>query len=199
MSASVPTILIIDCYDSFTFNLYQQVGKLGGRPVVYTCDTPLLQLEKIPCDRIILSPGPGTPYQSGVCLDVLLTMSRTIPTLGVCLGHQAICTAFGGRVVRSGHLMHGKTSEIICDGKGIYEGVPSPFTATRYHSLVAEKDSLPPELVVTAESVDDGFVMGVRLTKFPIEGVQFHPESVLSHDGDALMKNFLYGSRQEGA
>jgi anthranilate synthase component II len=191
-----PTVLIVDCYDSFTFNLYQQVGKLGARPVVATCDTPLGELEKTGCDRIILSPGPGTPDDAGVCLEVLGSMSRTIPTLGVCLGHQAICTAFGGRVVRSGHLMHGKTSEIKNDGKGVYEGLPSPFTATRYHSLVAQRDTLPPELVVTAESIDDGFVMGVRHTKYPIEGVQFHPESILSHDGDALMKNFLFGPQR---
>ena len=196
---SSPTVLIVDCYDSFTFNLYQQVGKLGGRPVVFTCDTPLEKLEKVLCDRIILSPGPGTPEDSGVCLEVLDSMSRTIPTLGVCLGHQAICTAFGGRVVRSGHLMHGKTSEITSDGKGVYEGLPSPFTATRYHSLVAQRETLPPELLVTAESTDDGFVMGVRHTKYPIEGVQFHPESILSHDGDALMKNFLFGPRAVGA
>jgi len=196
---SVPTVLIVDCYDSFTFNLYQQVGKLGARPVVVTCDTPLADLEKTNCDRIILSPGPGTPEDSGVCLEVLDTMSKTIPTLGVCLGHQAICTAFGGRVIRSGHLMHGKTSEITSDGKDVYEGLPSPFTATRYHSLVAQRDTLPPELVVTAESIDDGFVMGVRHTKYPIEGVQFHPESILSHDGDALMKNFLFGPRRMGA
>jgi anthranilate synthase component II len=194
-----PTVLIVDCYDSFTFNLYQQVGKLGARPVVATCDTPLEELKKIRCDRIILSPGPGTPEDSGVCLEVLDSMSKTIPTLGVCLGHQAICTAFSGRVVRSGHLMHGKTSEITSDGKGVYEGLPSPFTATRYHSLVAQRDMLPPELVVTAESLDDHFVMGVRHTKYPIEGVQFHPESILSHDGDALMKNFLFAPRQVGA
>ncbi|MEN6395734.1 MAG: aminodeoxychorismate/anthranilate synthase component II, partial [Methanoregula sp.] len=158
-----------------------------------------LQLQKITCDRIILSPGPGTPDDSGVCLEVLDTMSRTIPTLGVCLGHQAICTAFGGRVVRSGHLMHGKTSEIRSDGKCIYDGLPSPFIATRYHSLVAQRDTLPPELVVTAECVDEGCVMGVRHTNYPIEGVQFHPESILSHDGDALMKNFLFSSRQVDA
>jgi anthranilate synthase/aminodeoxychorismate synthase-like glutamine amidotransferase len=196
---SPPTVLIVDCYDSFTFNLYQQVGKLGAKPVVFTCDTPLSQLEKTACDRIILSPGPGTPENSGVCLEVLDTMSRTIPTLGVCLGHQAICTAFGGRVVRSGHLMHGKTSEIQSDGKGVYEGLPSPFTATRYHSLVAQQNSLPPELSVVAESLDDGFVMGVRHCRYPIEGVQFHPESILSHNGDALMRNFLFGPRRVGA
>jgi anthranilate synthase component 2 len=199
MSARVPTVLIVDCYDSFTFNLYQQVGKLGAKPVVYTCDTPLEKLEKIPCDRIILSPGPGTPEDSGVCMDVLRTMSKTVPTLGVCLGHQAICTAFGGRVVRSGHLMHGKTSGIRHNGTGVFAGLPSPFTATRYHSLVADKATLPPELCVVAESVDDGFVMGVRHTRYPIEGVQFHPESILSHDGDALMRNFLFGTRAVGA
>ncbi len=196
---NIPTVLIVDCYDSFTFNLYQQVGKLGARPVVFTCDTPLSKLEKTCCDRIILSPGPGTPEDSGVCLEVLNTMSKTVPTLGVCLGHQAICTAFGGRVVRSGHLMHGMTSEIKNDSKGVYAGLPTPFTATRYHSLVAQKETLPPELEVVAESLDDGFVMGVRHTKFPIEGVQFHPESILSHNGDALMRNFLFGQRKETA
>jgi anthranilate synthase/aminodeoxychorismate synthase-like glutamine amidotransferase len=196
---SAPTVLIVDCYDSFTFNLFQQVGKLGAKPVVFTCDTPLSRLEKIACNRIILSPGPGTPEESGVCLDVIDTMSRTIPTLGVCLGHQAICIAFGGKVVRSGHLMHGKTSEIANDGRGVYAGLPTPFTATRYHSLVAQRDTLPPELVITAESLDDSLVMGVRHAQYPIEGVQFHPESILSHDGDALMKNFLFGPREKNA
>ena len=188
-----PVVLIIDCYDSFTFNLYQQVGKLGAKPIVYTCDTPLSHLEKIRCDRIILSPGPGTPEDSGVCLDVLGTMSKTIPTLGVCLGHQAICTAFGGQVIRSGHLMHGMTSEIKSDGRGVYTGMPDPFIATRYHSLVAQRETIPPELEIVSESLDDGFVMGVRHTHYPIEGVQFHPESILTHDGDILMKNFLFG------
>ena len=118
-------------------------------------------------------------------------MSRTIPTLGVCLGHQAICTVFGGEVVRARHLMHGKTSEIRHDGKRIFSGIPSPFTATRYHSLVAREDSLPGELVVTATSLDDNYVMGIRHTKYPIEGVQFHPESILSQDGDRIIRNFL--------
>jgi anthranilate synthase/aminodeoxychorismate synthase-like glutamine amidotransferase len=196
---SAPTVLIVDCYDSFTFNLYQQVGKLGAKPVVFTCDTPLEKLEKTRCDRIILSPGPGTPEESGVCLEVIDTMSRTVPTLGVCLGHQAICTVFGGKVVRSGHLMHGKTSEIKSDGRGVYAGLPTPFAATRYHSLVAQRDTLPQELVITAESLDDHCVMGVRHMKYPIEGVQFHPESILSHDGDALMRNFLFGPREKNA
>jgi anthranilate synthase/aminodeoxychorismate synthase-like glutamine amidotransferase len=189
-------VLIVDCYDSFTFNLFQQVGMLGGDPVVFTCDTPLERLEQTRCDRIILSPGPGTPQDSGVCLEVLDTMSKTIPTLGVCLGHQAICTVFGGEVVRAKHLMHGKTSEIRHDGKGVFTGIPEPFSATRYHSLVAREDSLPKELQVSATSLDDGYVMGVRHTRYPIEGVQFHPESVLSPEGDQIIKNFLYGMRR---
>lgn len=185
-------VMIVDCYDSFTFNLYQQVGKLGGNPVVYCCDTPLEALQKSGCDRIILSPGPGTPEDSGVCREVLETMSRTIPTLGVCLGHQTICTAFGGEVIRATHLMHGKTSSIHHDGKGIFAGVPAPFIATRYHSLVAQRESLPDDLIVTASSDDDGYVMGVRHTRYPIEGVQFHPESILSPEGDRIIRNFLY-------
>jgi anthranilate synthase/aminodeoxychorismate synthase-like glutamine amidotransferase len=186
-------VLIVDCYDSFTFNLYQQVGRLGAEPVVFTCDTPLAHLEKTGCDRIILSPGPGTPEEAGVCLDVLGSMSRTIPTLGVCLGHQAICTIFGGNVVRAHRLMHGKTSEIRHDGRGIYTGITAPFSATRYHSLVAERGSLPPDLLITAESLDDGCVMGVRHTSYPIEGVQFHPESILTGTGDRIIRTFLFG------
>ena len=187
-------VLIVDCYDSFTFNLYQQVGKLGAEPLVLPCDTPLEVLMKTGCDRIILSPGPGTPQDAGVCLDVLETMSRNIPTLGVCLGHQAICTAFGGEVIRAPHLMHGKTSAIRHDGKRIFDGIPTPFTATRYHSLVARKESLPDELEVTATSVEDGYIMGVRHHTYPIEGVQFHPESILSAEGDRIIKNFLEGT-----
>lgn len=185
-------VLIVDCYDSFTYNLYQQVGRLGGEPVVYPCDTPLELLQKTGCERIILSPGPGTPADSGVSLEVLETMSRTVPTLGVCLGHQAICAAFGGSVVRAPRLMHGKTSPITHDGTGLFTGIQVPFIATRYHSLVAERESLPKELVVTATSMDDGFVMGVRHSRYPIDGVQFHPESVLSPEGDRIIKNFLF-------
>ena len=187
-------VLIIDCYDSFTFNLYQQVGKLGAEPLVLPCDTPLEELRNTGCDRIILSPGPGTPRDSGVCLDVLETLSRKVPTLGVCLGHQAICTAFGGDVIRAQHLMHGKTSPIQHNGKGIFNSVPTPFTATRYHSLVARRESLPEELEVTATSADDGYIMGVRHNTFPIEGVQFHPESILSAEGDRIISNFLNGT-----
>jgi anthranilate synthase/aminodeoxychorismate synthase-like glutamine amidotransferase len=185
-------VLIVDCYDSFTFNLYQQVGRLGGNPVVFTCDTPLDTLQKSRCDRIILSPGPGTPEDSGVCREVLKTMSRTIPTLGVCLGHQTICTVFGGKVVRAPHLMHGKTSPIRHAGTGIFAGIPAPFTATRYHSLIAQRETLPDELEITASSLDDGYIMGVRHTRYPIDGVQFHPESVLSPEGDQIITNFLF-------
>ncbi len=188
-------VLIVDCYDSFTFNLYQQVGKLGGNPVVFPCDTPLEHLKKTGCDRIILSPGPGTPSDSGICPDVLDTMSRTIPTLGVCLGHQTICSTFGGEVVRADHLMHGKTSVIQHDGQGIFTNIVSPFTATRYHSLIAKKESLPSDLQVSATSLDDHYVMGIRHTRYPIEGVQFHPESVLSCEGDRIIRNFLYGNQ----
>ncbi|OPY39072.1 MAG: Anthranilate synthase component 2 [Methanoregula sp. PtaU1.Bin051] len=186
-------VLIVDCYDSFTFNLYQQVGRLGGDPVVMTCDTPLDRLEKIKCDRIILSPGPGTPEDSGICPVVLRTLSQKIPTLGVCLGHQTICATFGGNVVRAGRLMHGKTSEIRHDGKGIFADLVVPFVATRYHSLVVDRDSLPEDLEVSATSDDDGYVMGIRHMRYPIEGVQFHPESILTTDGDRIIQNFLYG------
>jgi anthranilate synthase/aminodeoxychorismate synthase-like glutamine amidotransferase len=186
-------VLIVDCFDSFTFNLEQQVGRLGAAPVVFTSDTPIEKIKKAGCDRIILSPGPGTPQDSGVCLEVLDTLSKKVPTLGVCLGHQAICTAFGGKVIRAKHLMHGKTSAIRHDGRGIFSGIPVPFTATRYHSLIAERDSLPAELEVASTSLDDGYVMGVRHTRYPITGVQFHPESILSPDGDRLIRNFLDG------
>lgn len=187
-------VLIVDCYDSFTFNLYQQVGKLGAEPVVLPCDTPIDIVKQTPCDRIILSPGPGTPQDAGVCSRVLDEMSRKIPTLGVCLGHQVICTVFGGEVVRAPHLMHGKTSVIQHTGTGIFDRVPTPFVATRYHSLIASDTSLPDDLEITATSTDDGYVMGVRHRTYPIDGVQFHPESVLSTEGDHIIRNFLFGS-----
>lgn len=186
-------VLIIDCYDSFTFNLSQLVGSLGAVPEVIMNDSPPEVLERDAWDRVILSPGPGRPEESGLCLTALATLSRDIPTLGVCLGHQAICIAFGGKVVRGERPVHGKTSPISHDGKGIYEGVKNPFIATRYHSLVADRESLPPDLVVTAESQDDGCIMGVRHRQFPIEGVQFHPESILTGEGARIIGNFLSG------
>lgn len=186
-------VLIIDCYDSFTYNLVQQVGALGGEPVVVTSDTPFTRVQKMACDRIILSPGPGRPEDAGVCLDVLSTLSRQIPTLGVCLGHQAICIEYGGDVVRADHLMHGKVSPIQHDGKGIFSRISNPFIATRYHSLVADPDTLPDALVVSAQSCDDGYIMGVRHRTYPVNGIQFHPESILSSEGDRVIQNFLQG------
>jgi anthranilate synthase/aminodeoxychorismate synthase-like glutamine amidotransferase len=188
-------VLIIDCYDSFTFNLSQLVGSLGGVPEVIVNDSPPEVLERDAWDRVILSPGPGRPEDSGLCLTALGTISRRIPTLGVCLGHQAICTAFGGRVVRGERPVHGKTSPVRHDALGIYDGIKNPFTATRYHSLVADRRSLPPDLEVTAESLDDGCIMGVRHLRYPIEGVQFHPESILTREGAGIIANFLSGGR----
>lgn len=186
-------VLIIDCYDSFTFNLYQQVGMLGGEPVVVTNDTSYSDVKSIPCERIILSPGPGRPEDAGVCTDVLRTMSKHIPTLGVCLGHQAICVVFGGEVVRADRIVHGKISRISHDGVGIFTGVANPLTATRYHSLIADPTTLPDELAMSAQSLDDGYVMGVRHRKYPISGIQFHPESILTPVGSEIIKNFLTG------
>jgi anthranilate synthase/aminodeoxychorismate synthase-like glutamine amidotransferase len=186
-------VLVVDCYDSFTYNLVQQVGALGAEPIVVRSDSPISKLWDTACERIILSPGPGRPEQAGNCIDLLRTMSRTVPTLGVCLGHQAICVAFGGKVVRAPRPMHGKVSRIRHDGTGIFRSVPNPFSATRYHSLVADPHSLPPELEVVAESLDDGYVMGVRHRSFPVVGIQFHPESILSPDGDRIIANFLAG------
>jgi anthranilate synthase component 2 len=186
-------VLVIDCYDSFTYNLTQLVGSLGAVPEVVMNDAPPETLGRHLFDRIILSPGPGRPEESGLCLAALGTISREVPTLGVCLGHQAICTAFGGRVIRGGRPVHGKTSPISHDGKGIFRNIRNPFTATRYHSLVADRASLPPDLEVTAESLDDGCVMGVRHRSYPIEGVQFHPESILTGEGREIISNFLSG------
>ncbi|HVN66102.1 MAG TPA: aminodeoxychorismate/anthranilate synthase component II [Methanomicrobiales archaeon] len=186
-------VLVIDCYDSFTYNLTQLVGSLGAVPEVVMNDAPPEALERHLFDRIILSPGPGRPEESGLCLTALATLSREVPTLGVCLGHQAVCTAFGGKVIRGERPVHGKTSVISHDGKGIFAGIRSPFTATRYHSLVADRASLPVELEVTAESQEDGCIMGVRHRMYPIEGVQFHPESILSVEGRQMMANFLSG------
>jgi anthranilate synthase/aminodeoxychorismate synthase-like glutamine amidotransferase len=185
-------VLLIDCYDSFTYNLSQQVGYLGGDPVVVTSDTPLRDIHDIACDRIILSPGPGKPEDAGVGLQVLRTLSLTVPTLGVCLGHQAICIAFGGQVVRAARPVHGKVSPIRHDGKTIFTGLPSPLPATRYHSLVADPASLPADLEVSAVSSDDGAIMGLRHRRYPVEGIQFHPESILTPGGDTILRNFLY-------
>ena len=190
-------VLVIDNYDSFVYNLVQYIGELGAETIVYRNDqVTLKQVKALKPDRIVISPGPGTPEDTryfGVCTEILQHVSCEVPTLGVCLGHQGIIYAFGGKVVSARKLMHGKTSKIKHDGKGIFKGVHNPFTATRYHSLAGEKPSIPSCLEVTAESTDDGEVMGVRHVKYPIEGVQFHPESILCEDGKLIVKNFLEG------
>jgi anthranilate synthase/aminodeoxychorismate synthase-like glutamine amidotransferase len=184
-------VLLVDAFDSFTYNLSQQLARHGAEVLVETVDAPVERLAEINCDRIVLSPGPGAPENAGLFLEVLNRLSPRTPTLGVCLGHQAICAAFGGTVRRAERVAHGRPSPIMHDGTGIFAGIPAPFTATRYHSLVADEDALPAELAVTARSLDDGEVMGVRHRRLPIAGVQFHPESFLTPDGDRLIANFL--------
>jgi anthranilate synthase component 2 len=190
-------VLVIDNYDSFVYNLVQYIGELGAETIVFRNDqVTLKQIVKIKPDRIVLSPGPGTPEDAryfGVCTAILQHLSCKIPTLGVCLGHQGIIHAFGGKIVSAKRLMHGKTCTIKHDGKGIFKDVSNPLTATRYHSLAGDTRSIPECLKVTAVSIDDGEIMGVRHIKYPIKGVQFHPESILCEDGKLIMKNFLEG------
>ena len=191
-------LLVIDNYDSFTFNLVQYFGELAAQhPVaadlqVHRNDAiSLEQIRALKPDAILLSPGPGDPDQSGVCLDILKELSATVPTLGVCLGHQAIAQVYGGRVVRAQQQMHGKTSPVLHKGDGVFAGLPQPLTATRYHSLIAERDTLPDCLEVTAW-LEDGTIMGLRHREHHhLQGVQFHPESVLTDQGHQLLANFL--------
>ena len=186
-----PRVLVIDNYDSFVYNLVQELGELGADPVVYRNDAiDVAGIRAARPDAVLISPGPGRPEDGGVSLDAIAQLGGEIPLLGVCLGHQCIGQAFGGSIVSAPHLMHGKTSEIHHDGQGIFAGLPNPFVATRYHSLVVQPDSVPDELEVTATSTD-GVVMGLRHRTLRIEGVQFHPESVLTASGPALLGNFL--------
>lgn len=182
-------VLVIDNYDSFTYNLVQYLGELGADPIVYRNDvlSPAEGAALRP-DLLVISPGPGRPEDAGYSVDYVRALGHRIPTLGVCLGHQAIAVAFGGTVGRAPEPRHGKTSQITHDDRGVFAGLPSPFTATRYHSLAAIE--LPDELTVTARS-EDGVAQGIRHTKLPIEGVQFHPESVMTLEGKALLQNFL--------
>ena len=183
-------VLVIDNYDSFTYNLVQYLGELGAEVLVRRNDevTPEEVLELHP-DRIVVSPGPCTPKEAGVSVEVIEKVSDQVPILGVCLGHQAIGQAFGAEIVR-GEPVHGKTAKILHDGEGVYRGVKQGFEATRYHSLVIEPESLPEDLQITSYT-EDGTIMGVRHRDFPVEGVQFHPESVLTRSGHELLKNFL--------
>ncbi|ADG82458.1 aminodeoxychorismate/anthranilate synthase component II [Thermincola potens] len=191
-------LLMIDNYDSFTYNLVQYLGELGAEITVYRNDKITLpEIEELNPDHIIISPGPCTPNEAGISLDLIKYFAGKIPILGVCLGHQAIGQAFGGKVIRAENLMHGKTSRIYHDGRTIFQGIPSPFTATRYHSLIVERETLPDCLEITAWT-DQNEIMGIRHKHMAVEGVQFHPESILTEAGKTLLKNFLALSvRQE--
>ena len=189
-------ILMIDNYDSFTFNLVQYLQTLGAEVEVARNDALTVdQIRALAPERIVISPGPCTPNEAGVSLEVIRELGPNTPVLGVCLGHQSIGQAYGGRVVRAGNIMHGKTSRIRHEGRGVFAGLPDAYEATRYHSLVVQRGSLPPELEVTAwtENEDGSFeeIMGLRHREHPVEGVQFHPESILTEHGHALLKNFL--------
>jgi anthranilate synthase/aminodeoxychorismate synthase-like glutamine amidotransferase len=187
-------ILIIDNYDSFTYNLYQYCSELGATVQVARNDQiTLAAIADLAPERIIISPGPCTPNEAGISCDVIHTFGPNIPILGVCLGHQAIGQVFGGRVIRAPKPVHGKTASIHHDGSGIFAGLPQPFTATRYHSLIVERRTLPESLEVTAWT-GDGLIMGLRHREFPIVGVQFHPESILTEDGKQLLQHFLEGA-----
>ena len=184
-------LLVIDNYDSFTYNLVQYFGELGADPQVKRNDaiTPD-EVEKMKPQKIVISPGPGRPEEAGISMELIRKFGGKIPILGVCLGHQCMGEVYGGKVVRAGRLMHGKTSPIQHDGKGVFHGLPNPFEATRYHSLIVEKNSVPSCLEVCAETAE-GEIMGLRHREYPVHGVQFHPESILSKEGKDLLANFL--------
>lgn len=185
-------VVVIDNYDSFVYNLVQYLGELGAEPEVYRHDEiDLAGLAALNPDGLVISPGPGRPEDAGISSAAIKSLGEAgTPVLGVCLGHQCIGAVYGGSIDRAPRVMHGKTSEIIHDGTGVFAGIPSPFVATRYHSLVVERDSVPDVLRITAET-EDGLVMGLRHVEFPIEGVQFHPEAILTESGRPLIANFL--------
>ena len=184
-------VLVIDNYDSFTYNLVQYLGELGAEPVVYRNDAiSIKEIRKLGPKRMVISPGPGIPGDAGITVDAIREFAGEFPILGVCLGNQAIGEAFGGRVVRAPYLMHGKTSEICHDSATIFRGLPYRFKATRYHSLIVEKEGLPDSLDVSA-TTPDGLIMGLRHKTWQVEGVQFHPESVMTEHGKKLLENFL--------
>ena len=188
-------VFVLDNYDSFTYNLVQYLGELGAKIEVYRNDELTVEeVEALKPERILLSPGPCTPGEAGILVPLIRHMAGRVPILGVCLGHQAIGEAFGGDVVRAAHLMHGKTSAVEHDGRGVFTGLPTPLTCTRYHSLIVAEKSLPGELMVTARTAENGagsVIMGLRNRTLPIEGVQFHPESVLTEGGRQMIKNFM--------
>jgi len=188
-------VLMIDNYDSFTFNLVQYLAELGAQvQVVRNDEVSVAEIEKLAPSHVVLSPGPCTPNEAGITLETIERLAGRIPILGVCLGHQAIGQAFGGKVVRAKQVMHGKVSRIRHDGSGVFSRVENDFIATRYHSLVVQRESLPDCLEITAES-EDGEIMGLRHRKLPVEGVQFHPEALLTEHGHQLLQNFIQGAR----
>ena len=188
-------LFVLDNYDSFTYNLVQYFGELGEEVAVRRNDQVTVdEIDELHPDRIVISPGPCTPQEAGISIELIRHFAGRLPLLGVCLGHQAIGAAFGGKVVRAANLMHGKTSSVEHDGKSIFRGIPSPMTATRYHSLIVQEKDLPAELEISATCTDrDGqrVIMGLRHRKFPVEGVQFHPESVLTEHGRLIVRNFM--------
>ncbi|MGD8192466.1 aminodeoxychorismate/anthranilate synthase component II [Brevibacillus ginsengisoli] len=190
-------ILMIDNYDSFTYNLVQFVGELGEELQVYRNDKITVpEIEQLAPDYLMISPGPCTPNEAGVSMEVIRHFAGKIPILGVCLGHQSIGQVFGGQVIRAERLMHGKTSEVFHDGRTIFQGIPSPFTAARYHSLIVQEEQLPEELEITARTAE-GEIMAIRHREYAIEGVQFHPESIITQHGKQLLQNFLTAYAKE--
>ena len=189
--AASPSILVVDNYDSFVYNLVQELGELGADPVVFRNDAiDVAGIRAEAPDAVLISPGPGRPESAGISMTVITELAGEVPILGVCLGHQAIGQVYGGDVVSAPSLMHGKTSAVHHDGRGVFAGLPDPFTATRYHSLVVEPSSVPDVLEVTART-SDGVIMGLRHRSLAVEGVQFHPESLLTPEGPSLLANFL--------
>ena len=192
-------VLVIDNFDSFTYNLVQYLGELGAKPVVYRNDAINVgEIEALAPERILISPGPGRPEDAGICSEVIRVFGSRVPLLGVCLGHQAIGQVFGAAVVRAPRPVHGKTSLIEHDGRGVFAGLPGAFTAGRYHSLAVSEDAWPDDLEVAARAADDGVVMALRHRAWPVHGVQFHPESVLTGEGRHLLRNFLAVGRDGG-
>jgi anthranilate synthase/aminodeoxychorismate synthase-like glutamine amidotransferase len=185
-------IVLIDNYDSFVYNLYQYLCMLGQEVLVFRNDKVTIKqiIDKKP-KSVVISPGPCTPNEAGISVEIIKQLYKDIPILGVCLGHQSIGQAFGAKIIRAKNIMHGKTSKVTHDNKGVFEGIENPFTAMRYHSLVIEKESLPDELEISAESEDDKEIMGVRHKQYPIHGIQFHPESILTKAGMDILENFL--------